>query len=473
MVRKSGRHSVRGQRLFAGGAATWQDVELSSYPAGGESDISPATTPLSWRRERKSKDAGLLGGTAKLVASNAGTNVLGLFSGIALARGLGPSGRGEYQTVVLIYTLVPAFCNLNIGTVIASTPLGSPLPVRSFRRLALWLVMLGSVAAGTAALGCGVGTPIVLVLISSSIGFMTSDVTQGILRRHSDFARVALMRWLDVGGSSLAMVVLFVLNVLNVTTAAVALVSTTVVAVLVGWWRARSMVAKEAARGEIERAQVGLVHASSSVRSFTSYIDQITVGAAVGASGLGQYALAANLARQMNIIPAALATVAFQMARRDESDDKDRGSFVLRMILLMSMVVGVAAWFGAPRIFRIVFGSGFEASGRVAAVLVVSVGLNGLLEVLETMLIGLGKPAVPLRCRLFALVTLLGTVPLLFHVRTPIAATVIAVSMAIVGVLSCLVLSGRSGGPSVHSVLVPQLRSDMKLITGFVKEFRK
>ncbi len=464
MVDKAGRHSVRRRRSPVSPASIRHDVAIAASSTAADSDFSPVTTPLAWRTNRRSGDSGLLSGTVKLVVSNAGTNVLGLLSGIALARGLGPSGRGEYQVSVLIYTLVPAILNLNIGTVVASTPLESPLPVRNIRRLVTILVLIGTVAAGTAAFACGLQRPVLLVLMCSAIGFMTSDVTQGILRRHSQFSRVALMRWLDVGGSSLAIAVLFIIGKLSVVTATVALVGTTIIAVVVGWRRARPMVAGETARSELERGRVALVHGSSAVRSLASYIDQISVGAAVGAAGLGQYALAANLARQISIIPAALSTVTFQMARRDGDDNRDRASFVLRMILLMALSVGIVAWFLAPMIFGRVFGSGFSAAGRVAAVLVVSVGINGLLEVLETILIGLGRPEVPLRCRLLGLTTLLVSVPFLFHARSPVAATAVAGSMSIVALSSCLFLSGRGGGPSPRSVLIPRFRDDGRYV---------
>ena len=396
---------------------------------------------------------GLRRGGIQVLISNLGANVLGLASGICMARALGSSGRGLYQYAALYWALVPGISCLSLGTLIAADARAGPSSLSWYRRSAIRFTVIGVVVAPIMWLVGPLRWPMVLVLALGAPGYMTSDLAQGRLRQRGMFDRLSWFRWIDMGGSSVLIVGLFVSGHLTVLTATVALVATTVVAS--GGSVSGLGLRRNAPRPHVERGTVGLVHGSTLLRVLTSWTDQLTVGILLGQAALGVYAVAGSMAAQFAVLPAAIATIGFKASQKDESDGGRRLVASLRITAWAAVGgIGITAVVG-PGFFDVVFGREFRSAGYIAAPLVVSAGLAGMLMVMETYLISLQHAGLAIRGRLWSLLGLAVTVPFVVLTRSIIVAVAIPVFM---NGLPCLVDGRRLqvlGALRVRDVLKP------------------
>lgn len=338
-------------------------------------------------------------GAFVLLTSFVGTNALGLLSGVALARGLGAEQRGVMQYAVLFFAVVPLVLGLSLGTVFATYGRGQPVPIRGF-----WPFAAGT--SGVAALGAvalvsvGVPLPAALILAGGSIGYMTSDALVGLATRSERFQAVANIRWVNLGGNSVLVLALYATGTLTVTTGVATLVLTTALVTGIGWVR-QPRPARQTLLWSV-RGHVARVHGVRLSATASTYLDQLIVAVSMTSSVLGVYTVALSLARQINVIPAALQTVVLEAARRDEHDGRHRLEPLISALLWMGVVAATIAALVGQSFFAILFGEEFREAGNYAAALLITGTVAGVLILVEAYLTGMHRPGVALRARLWS-----------------------------------------------------------------------
>lgn len=361
-------------------------------------------------------------GLIHLTSSNIGANVLGFASGILMARILGPEGRGEYQTAALIWAVVPGLLTLSLGTSLSIQPV-MPRPSWLVRQAALFTVAGATLVGMLAVLGM-IPLWMAVILILTAVGYMSSDLMQGVLRRQEHYGKLAAYRWFDVGGGALAIGVLAVSGALTTRTAVAALCLSTVAAVVFALFASRR-ASREKPWGHFEWHGVANIHLGTVVRVLSSWTDQLVIAATLGTASLGLYAIGNSVAVQFLILPSAINTVLLRHAHASS----ERGLIALKAFigalfwsaLACSLLLALAG----PWVFGLVFGPAFAESGRVAALLVLASLFAGLLLISETFLIAQGGAAFAAKARLTALPALaLSAVVLVFAPNMFVAAAI-------------------------------------------------
>lgn len=337
---------------------------------------------------------------SRLIASNFGANVLGFLSGVVMARYLGAEGRGVYQSAAMFWAIVPGVLTLSAGTALVIQR-GQP----SKMWLAACSVVFSLLGAAVAWLAFELGTftfPVALILACTSVGYMTSDLCQGLLRQRKMYGALSNYRWIDVGGGALLVVAFAIAGSLTSETAVIALCASTVVAAAFAWIRG--------CRGRIGEPYVKFswkplpsIHDGTLVRVGTGWADQMAIAAFLGLGPLGIYAIANSLATQFMILPSAMNT----MLLRAASESQDHGVRLLQLFCQVCVWSGAVASalfaFVAPPVVASIFGTEFAASATLAALLVIGTTLAGMILLLESFLIAQHEAGYTVFARAFAL----------------------------------------------------------------------
>jgi len=384
-----------------------------------------------------------------LIVSGFGTNLLGLLSGVVLARALGPSGRGVYQYAVLFYGLAPLLFSLSLGTVFAAS---KTVDAALLRGSVATLLVVSTITAGLALLLEPAGLPRIaaIALAIAAPGYIMSDSAVNLALRQGRVRLVTLARWCDMGGSSVLVVALFVIHQLTVTTACFALVATTAFTTLVLWlqvWPGRPLAPPPSLWSR--RRFVSTLHAKNLLGAGTLYIDQLLVALFLTHSEIGRYAVALSLSRQVSTLGALAAPLTLEWARRDRADGAFRIETLTRCLVWWTILAALGVGIFGELFFRYVFGGAYASSGKLATLLVTAAGGSGLLQVLEAYLTGLGRPDVALRSRL-------SSAPI-------VVALVVLVLLRPGAYMFALVAVGASIGPTIQDLAWLQSNGALRL----------
>lgn len=340
--------------------------------------------------------ARLASGARDLIATNLLANLLGLASGVCMARGLGAEGRGTYQIALLYWGLCPGLLTLSLGTMLAARPEPS-LQRGWFLRQAGFFTAAGCLLAAVLPALTSLDGRQALLLAAGAPGFMTTDLVAGRLRQRGDFRNLAVFRLVDTGGGAALIVGLFASGLLTVDSAIAALTGSTILAVLAVSLRLN--LSRHHVPIRLPLRQVVTVHSATVLRILATQGDLVLVAVLLGQADLGRYAVAASLAAQFGILPAAIAPVMFRSDLRSDGSTK-HAEAALQLLGLLAGLGAVACLLLGPSFFTNVFGPGFRDAGAVASLLVVSAGLAGMVLVLEAVAVARGYPSLTLTSRL-------------------------------------------------------------------------
>lgn len=121
--------------------------------------------------------------------------------------------------------------------------------------------------------------------------------------------------------------------------------------------------------------------------------DQAVIAATVGATGLGLYSAAVNVAELGGYPAASLSTIVLPAVAR--SDDPGRlVRSAIMWLAAISAVSLVAVWTLGPLVINLLFGADFAPSVGLLRILVTAVVAFGMARVAGSMAAGLGSPAV-------------------------------------------------------------------------------
>ena len=402
-------------------------------------------------------------GLLHILSSNVGANVAGFASGVVMARVLGPEGRGLYQTGALLWALVPGILSLSLGTAVAISVRRPPrawyLKTSAILTVAGMLIFWALYCVGLIPMWMAI------VFSSTALGFMTSDLVQGALRRSERYGALAAFRWIDVGGGAAVVVLLAAFGSLTPITAVIALCSTTLVAVAVSTLQlARSQDVDSTSQFRWDG--VASIHSGTILRIFSSWTDQLLIAALLGPAALGLYAIANAVATQFLVLPAAVNTVLLRQAHVSA----ERGLSALKSFtgaLFWTALLASSVFFVFGHIFfGLIFGEAFSSSGRIAAGLVFASLFAGLLLMAETYLIARGDARFAASARLWSVPALLVSGTILAVTRDLTLAVIVPISANVVPFILILLRISKTTRTPIYSFFtLPSIRTMRVLAT--------
>jgi len=369
------------------------------------SSIPLGTVDVRLVRERvTSRVAVSLGGSAA-------TQLLGVITGILLARGLAPEGRGALAAMVLWPTVVVMVGDLGLGNAFAYFSARQPQAARSMmatacRSALIWSAFLAPLGAGVSWIALhaagvhdvGLGVLLAVTFIPAAL---LSRFIAGVLQGQSMFGRFYAVRLSMSAGIALVLVGLFLTSSLTLASAVgaylfgLAAMSVLSLALVVWFRRTRRDGESPEAPHRHELLRYGLRSLPGSLYPVEAlFLDQMLVVLFLGPRELGLYVAAlafTSLVRLMAhaIGTAALPAVAAQHATRDQKATGNR-YLLLALTLLTPIALGLCAALGI--LVPALFGKEFQDAVAPATWLVMGSLLFGLRRVLGDVLRGRGFP---------------------------------------------------------------------------------
>lgn len=346
----------------------------------------------------------------KAYAANGAVEILlsiaGFASGILIARGLGPEGRGQFAAAMLWPVTIGTLIGLGQQHAVGYASGAKWASPRQLRRYGLrFVVMAGLPAAAvyaaampwvlrkqftafSPALWC-----FVLVIPISLYGGFLHPILQG----EGAFRQWNTGKVLRGAGWTAAVSLLAVVGWLTVDTLLFAQVAT--LGIFCCYLHAQVNRGLEGSLPQGVAPKIfkyGLaVYASGLTYMVNLQLDQILLTQWVGAEPLGLYAAAASLSNALLIVPSAIGSISFsRMARATAGQALQKGitrqTLGLTLALLVPCVVLLAV--AGPFLVKLLYGDSFALSGRLLWVLAPAVLFLGMGQILADLLRGAGRP---------------------------------------------------------------------------------
>ena len=340
---------------------------------------------------------------ASIAAAGLGIQLLTVASGPLVARMLGPDGRGQMVTV----SVVAALCSLlgmgGLPAAISHSVAKAGAPARDVLQgyLRFWLMMslIPSVAAAGLAVAFLDGSPgwpglaaAAFVITVLSVWF---QLLAGMLRGEGDVRHINALKLSGVITYVGLIVAIFLIHRTDVAATLLFVYAVAqVIGLVVGWLRLQRPTGDgsvQVARSEVHRfARHSWVSGVSALDGLG--VDHLLVGALLGQTSLGLYAVAASVTNLPLIVLAGVAAILLpRMATRSASS----GITMLRRWLLATialdfLIVLCLQAVIAPAI-RILFGSEFVPATTSARILIVAWAFLALRRVLTAAAQAQGK----------------------------------------------------------------------------------
>jgi enterobacterial common antigen flippase len=341
------------------------------------------------------------------LAATAFIQLLGVLTGVLLARTLGPAGRGALAAVVLWPTMLWTVGNLGIFDSVTFMSARQTAPHRSIVSTSLGLAAVQSAILILIGL---VLVPIVLSRQEESVvrdcliylaSIPTSLVTLylgSVLNGMHRFVAFNIVRITVFVGNAIGLVLLAITSDLTVTSAMLAYLVSQVVSALVacaivlpsleGFRRPERWLARELlAYGW--RSQL-----SSISNLLNERVDQLVISIVFAPASLGLYVVAWTMTSLSATIghSVALATLP-AVAKADTRDDRlAKAHEYVFLTAATTAVLVIPLIILAPQILRIVFGPDFVAATDVTRILLIASVTLGTGRVLGAVLKGVNRP---------------------------------------------------------------------------------
>jgi O-antigen/teichoic acid export membrane protein len=409
------------------------------------------------------------------LAATAFIQLLGVLTGVLLARTLGPSGRGALAAVVLWPTMLWTVGNLGVVDSVTFLSARKTAPSRSIVSTSLGLALVQSVILILIGL---VLVPIVLARQEASVvrdcliflaSIPTSLVTlylASVLNGTHRFVAFNVVRITVFVGNAVGLVVLAIASDLTVTSAMLAYLASQVVTVIT----AAALVLPHL--GGMVRPERGLSREmmaygwrsqlSSISNLLNERVDQLVISIVFAPASLGLYVVAWTMTSLSSMIGFSVALAALPaVAKADSADDRrSQAHEYVFLTALSTTAVVIPLVVLAPEILRIVFGPDFVPATDVTRILLVASIALGTGRVLGAALKGVNRPldagiaeGAGLAVTAVGLAVLL---PLLDLKGAAITSVVVYLTSAAVG----LHLANRALGTRGIHLLTPSWRRD-------------
>jgi O-antigen/teichoic acid export membrane protein len=336
---------------------------------------------------------------------------LALISSIILARALQPAGKGVYATVNTIGDLALVLGTLGISTA-AVYYLAQPTEsLERTRATVLGLCLLiGAIistvilaGAGIAGLVAGSPSTAWALVAVAPVGIISLGraALESFFRAQHQIRTINVIAVLSSAAFLAFLVVTTLGRGLSATTAIGLRVASVAVAVVALGAAARSgrlAVPWPRLHGPTVRLLLayGLPYAAYSiVQNFSNRFDYILLRVFGSADTVGVYSVAVGQGELLWILPTAIGFVLFPRGASLVRGDPDRASVETAMMLRWSVLLTafgavVLALFAGP-LTRIVYGDAFAAAATPLRILLVGIVASSFLQVLSSLLLGLGR----------------------------------------------------------------------------------
>jgi len=413
------------------------------------------------------------------VISSGGILFLGVATGVLLARELGPDRRGALAAALLVPSLVAPLGVLGLVEAISffvarrSAPSGELLG----SALALTLassVIVTSIGAGLVALVVGSQTPETLtsayIFLGSLPVTMVTLVLAGFINGRQRFAWTQTLRVSVVLVAASGLFVAAVAGRFDVRTAVLVYLAANLFSAALAIVMVKSLLHE---RLVVNRATARTLLAFG-LRSFASTIawrlneriDQPFIAMLLAPAQLGLYVTAVTLSSLALLIGSSIIFVALPvMSGLEDPDERRRlASALVGVTLIASVLLTIPLFVGAEHLLRLFFGPDFAVVAPVARILLVASVVISTNRAIESVLIGIGRPADAAKAELLTLpLTAVGLLALLPLIGLPGAGWT---SLAAY-VVAFILMSRRAAnalGTSRRRLLMPQRRDLQALV---------
>ena len=332
---------------------------------------------------------------------------LGFASGILVARGLGPAGRGQLAAAMMWPGLAAVLFSFGLQHAFAYASGAGWCSAESLHRLAVrYSVLVGVPVALLFVLACPYlyreSFPNALWIpaaFACSIPFtFYSGFLMPIYQGRGAFAR---WNWAKILRSGAWTAAIGLLVALGAATVFRALVAQIVVMVILGAYLALGLKALGSARDDQPaplRRLLGYgfaVYASGLAYMVNQQLDQLCLSLYVAPDQLGQYAAAVTVSGMLLFVPGVVGPIVFSRMAISAREEAGSGAHRAEALLVGTALLvpsGVVLAVLGPWVVRILYGAAFAEAGRLLWVLGPAAVFLGLGNILADILRGSGKP---------------------------------------------------------------------------------
>lgn len=332
---------------------------------------------------------------------------LNVVTGVLLARGLGPHGRGELAAILLWTMLVVSAGSFGLPEALTyetasereSARRAVGTAVGAWFVLSVSLVAVGAVVLTFTLGGYDAATRESGYLLLAVIPlYLATSLCVAALQGLGAFGAFNLTRTLVPAATAVCLIGVAVFNGLTVRTAALSYIATYLVTAVAGlWFLRRTPIWSLAFDPRVLRRMFGY-----GVRSQTSFmtstvierLDQLLISLILGATSLGLYAVAVTLTSASTIAASTVALVAFPHVAALPSGPQ-RAASARRFVLLAtaaSALITIPILAATPQLLELFFGTAFVRVGTVCRILLLGNIFLAFTQLLVALLRGLGRP---------------------------------------------------------------------------------
>lgn len=341
------------------------------------------------------------------LAASVGIQAVNVFTGILLARGLGPEGRGELAAVILWPTVLSIVGSLSVGQAASYYAARGTRPVATLTGTALGLalgqslllVALGAVIVPLVLSQYGGDTVTSALLYLSSIPlFLLSAYAMAILLGRQRFRAYYALRVVTPVLSAMGLLFLAVTDELAVRGAVlvylVALVTTGAIAAVALFSRESHRLAFD--RG-VARELLGYglrSHVSTASTNLNQRLDQLVISVFLAPAKLGNYVVAVTLSSFTVLVGHSVGMSALPLVARHEPGPArtEAARRLVLMTLVLSVLVTIPLLAFTSTLITAFFGEEFRGATDVCRVLLVASVLYSTGRALDAVLKGAGRP---------------------------------------------------------------------------------
>lgn len=355
-------------------------------------------------------------GASAFFVANVVNALISFVSSIALGRGLGPTGKGDYDIALATVSLFALVLGMSLSPGITyCVARGSSDAWAATRRLVAWALLQGSAAglglavASTGSLrevflpagGFAAIVGMAVWVAGSQIGSYVRAAFLGVQHPMTAAALDVTLRAVTLGAIAVA-----VLSGLPTPTRSLLAIWSTGLAVLLAglvWvaWLRRAVGVRDRQATDTPRANMTSIvrfalpaHLGNILQFLNYRLDVFLVMYFVGARGVGIYMLAVSLAQMLWLLSAATATALLPSvaAARDRTAAVRATEQASRVSVTVTVLCGALLGVTAPMIVPTLYGEEFAPSVAPLLLLLPGVGAFSLVNILASFLAGVGRP---------------------------------------------------------------------------------
>lgn len=401
---------------------------------------------------------------------NAALSRLGtLLVGVLMARILGPGEFGTFAVAMVALLAVLSFNELGVSLAVVrwerdpGTVLGTVNAISTAGSMLLFLTMYATAEPVAALLGAPDAAGIIrLMSVSVVFSGMVAGPAALLQRRFRQRRRLVIDQTVTWSGASLSLAL--ALAGAGAWSLAWGRVVATMVGVVLFVHATRPYRLRVDRDLVVPLLRFGLPLAGASIVVFAvAYIEQVAVGATLGATELGYFVLAFNLASwPLNMFSQPLRSVAPAVFSRLQGDPARLGESVtvlLQVVAVVTLPVCLVGSVAADDVVRFVYGEEWAPAADVFAVLVVAAALRIFFELSYDLLVVLRRTGPLLTLHLVWLAALAPAVVVAAQTRGVVGVAVAELVVVAIVVLPCYLALLRGAGlrlaPLGAAVLVP------------------